>query len=372
MKRIQSKKLFLIFLYINVFCKAIGLSNDDKIYVVLLILGTAILALKIFNDKFSKKELLYLGIIILIGFGSFIIGGKTTLFLTCLCIAGMKSIDVDKTFKGMFIIRLFTFITIVTLSLLGILQNTEIYMWRDGGFDVRYALGFDHPNTLHLSLFILISLYIYCRYNKLNIIDYAILIGFNFFIFSFSNSRTGFIVTLLLIFITMLSRNKHIKNQILKIPIYIYISLIIITFLTAYLYGKIPIMYNLDELFNGRIAYSHYYLDTYGLTLLGSNISVDTNALFDNGYLYMYTQFGIVGFLLISSWIFKICKSVKKTQNVKRAILIMCYLIYIFTESFTPNIFMNIILLFIADYIYNTKKEKLNEEIQYHNSCVQH
>ena len=371
MEKIKSKNLFLLFLYINVFCKAIGLSNDDKIYMMLLIFGIFILIFKIVTDKFTKKQLLYFAIIILIAFCSFIVGKKTTLLLTCLCLAGMKNIDVDKTFNGMFKIRLITFIAVVVLALVGVLENTQIYMWRDGGYDLRYTLGFTHPNTLHLSLFILISLYIYCKFDKLNLIDYIFLIASNLLIFSFSNSRTGIIVIMLLICITILSKNKLIKQLILKLPIYIYIGLILVTFLTAYMYGKIPIMYELDEMLNGRIAYSHYYLEMYGLTLLGSDISIDTNALFDNGYLYMYTQFGIIGFILISSWIFKICSKTKKEKNKKRAILIICYLIYIFTESFAPNIFMNIILLFVADNIFSKDEEVRHEKIQYNSSSIQ-
>ena len=67
--------------------------------------------------------------------------------------------------------------------------------------------------------------------------------------------------------------------------------------------------------------------------------------------------------LLISSWIIKICKKVVKDQNTKRAVLIICYLIYVFTESFMPNIFMNIILLFVADNFFNKNKEIKYEKV---------
>ena len=369
MKKIQSQKLFLLFLYINVFFKGIGMSSDDVLYIAVLIFGIFTLFFKIASDNFNRNELLYFAITLCIGLGTFLVGSKTTLLLSCMCIVGMKNIDVDKTFKGMYKIRFITFIIVITLALLGILENDVIYMWRSGGYDTRYTLGFGHPNTLHLAFFILASLYIYNKYEKLKIMDYLIVILFNLFIFSYSYSRTGFIVTSLLVFITILSKNKYLKKVINQMPIYIFIGAIMITFMTAYLYGKIPIMSTLDQLLNGRIAYSSYYLNTYKLTLFGSNTTIDANAIFDNGYLYIYTQFGLLGFLLIVSWIIKICKKTVIDKNTKRAVLIICYLIYVFTESFAPNIFMNIILLFVADNIFE-KKEISNEKIKYNNSGI--
>lgn len=363
MIKIKSQKLFLIFLYINVFFKGIGMSNDDKIYLIFLIFGIFILFFKIASDNFKRNELLYFTIILGIGLGTFIVGSKTTLLLSCMCIAGMKNIDIDKVFNGMYKIRLVTLISIIILALIGVLENNQIYMWRNGGYDIRYTLGFGHPNTLHLTFFILASLYIYCRYENLKLIDYLIVILANCFIFSYSNTRTGFIVTMLLVIIAFLSKIKILKKVIQKLPIFIFIGMIIVTFVTSYLYGKVPIMNTLNELLNGRVAYSSYYLNTYKLTLFGSNTTIDTNAIFDNGYLYIYTQFGLLGFLLISSWIIKICKKIIKDQNSKRAVLMICYLIYVFTESFMPNIFMNIILLFVADNFFEKNKEIRYEKI---------
>ena len=225
MKKIKSKELFLAFLYINVFFKGIGMSNDDKIYLAFLVLGIFILFFKILSDKFKKNELLYFAVVLGIGLGTFIVGSKTTLLLSCMCIAGMKNIDVDKTFNDMYKIRLVTFISVVILALIGILENNQIYMWRNGGYDIRYTLGFGHPNTLHLTFFILASLYIYGRYEKLKLIDYLIVIFANCFVFSYSNTRTGFIVTMLLVIITFLSKIKNLKNVIQKLPIFIFIGM---------------------------------------------------------------------------------------------------------------------------------------------------
>lgn len=362
MRNIKSNTLFLIFLYLNVFCKGIGLGNDDKIYLVLMLLGFCVLFIKIIIDKYTKKELFALVIILAIGGCTFLVTKKPTLLLSCICISGMKNVDLKKVFISMLKIRFITFILVISLALLGIVENTSITMWRNGQLDIRYSLGFGHPNTLHLSLFILLSLYIYNRYEKLKLLDYIFVIISNIFIYSYSESRTGFLLVFALIILTFLSKNKYIKNMIIKAPKYVYIGLLTVSFITAMLYNKLPIMNNLNEILNGRIAYSNYYLNTYGFSLFGTNISTDTNALFDNGYIFMFIQYGIIGLILMTNWIFLICNKIRTDKNVKRGILVLSYLLYIFTESFTPNIFMNIILLFVADSIFHDNKNIKEEK----------
>lgn len=72
----------------------------------------------------------------------------------------------------------------------------------------------------------------------------------------------------------------------------------------------------------------------------------------------------IIGFLYLTMLYFKIFKKIKKDKDLRKTILTICFLIYIFTESFSPNIFMNIILLFVAETIFLQKsKENVHKEL---------
>lgn len=358
--------LFYVFILVNTFFKGIGLDNDSKLYFICLALASLALLFKILTDKYTKKEFIFIIVSIIVGISTFIVTKKPTLLLTVLCLIGMKNVSVDDTFKKMYYVRFFTFFLVITLAFIGILDNTKIEMWRNGGNSIRYSLGYGHPNTLHMTLFILVALYIYNRYDKLKNIEYIVLIALNFFIYYFSVSRTGMILTLLLIVLTIVSKLKFktIQNIIIKIPVIIFIALLLISFITGILYEKVDFMDEVNKFFNGRIAYSNYYLETYGFSLFGNNVQNDRNALFDNGYLYMYIQFGIAGFLYLTMLYFKIFKKIKKDKDLRKTILTICFLIYIFTESFSPNIFMNIILLFVAETIFLQKsKENVHKEL---------
>lgn len=353
--KINTIYLFYAFILINTFFKGIGLDNSSKIYLIGLIIGVIALIEKLLNDKYTKKEIIFIASSLLVGIITFLIAKTPTLLLTCLCLAGMKNVEVNDVFKKMYYVRLLTFVAVITLSLAGIIENEKISMWRSGRISERYSLGFGHPNTLHLTFFILVALYMYNKYEKLKILDYSIIIVLNLTLYQFSVSRTGMIVTMLLVVFFLISKIKGVNKIIIKLPIIIFIILLIFSFATGLLYGKVRIMDKLNDILNGRVAYSHYYLQTYGFSLFGSNTKNDTNALFDNGYLYMYVQFGIIGLAYLSILYLKIFKKIMKTLDVKKAVLSICFLIYIFTESFSPNIFMNIILLFAADTIFIKK-----------------
>lgn len=369
MKRtIKSSDLFNAFFYINVFCKGIGLSNDSSVYLLLLLFGIFVLAVKYIFTNYTKQHLNKILVLLSIGLLSFIFTRKPTLMLTCLCLSAMKGVDIERLFKGTYYIRLVTFISIVLLSFVGIIENTSIQMWRGGALDIRYSLGFGHPNSLHLAFFILASVFMYVKYFEMNIIKYGIILLSNYFIFQYSGSRTGFGCVLLLVFIMLLSHLSiySVRKFLCVIPKYILLFMVILSFVLALLYGKVGFINALNTALNGRLSYSNYFITNYGFTFFGNSIVNETN-LFDNGYLFLYIQFGIVGLILIIGFLFKICKDIEKTMDVRKAALIIVYLIYIFTESFSPNIFMNISLTFagplLFDYQSNPKiaLEPINE-----------
>lgn len=354
MKNIKINKadFLFIFVYINIFCKSIGLSNDSIFYKISLIIGVIFLAYKIMNENYTKNEMIKIIILLLIGIFSLLKTKRHTLFLTCICIIGMKNINLNNLFRGLLKIRTITFITVITLSLLGILENQSIKMWRNGKFDLRYSLGYGHPNSLHLTLFVLVCTYIYVRYDKFKKSDYLYITFLNLFVYKYSLSRTGVLLIFLLLILVFISQYKFFSKLIINSCNSIFLLLLTISFTFAIIYGKIDIANRLDILLNGRIKYSSYYINNYGFTLFGNYLKGDTNALFDNGYLYLYIQFGLIGLLFISGLIYFSCKYIKKTNDICKAIITICYLIYIFTESFSPNIFMNNMLFFSIPMIY--------------------
>ena len=127
----------------------------------------------------------------------------------------------------------------------------------------------------------------------------------------------------------------------------------IFSYITGVFYGSNSIITKLDYFFNGRIRYSNYYLTTYGFSLFGNGkVLTDLNAILDNGYILMFVQYGVIGILLVFGFLSRIIKSDFLKNDYNLFIISIFMFIYLFNESFTPNIFMNFILLFYSKILF--------------------
>lgn len=347
--------LFYLFMFINVFCKSINLYNNSIFYKILFFLGLIFICIKIINEKYRVKELLLCLLLIILSFLTFYVTRRPTLFISVLAIVGVKNIDLKKLFKPMLNIKLICFFIMVFLSFMGLIGNDILVTTRDGVDVVRYSLGYGHPNTLQLMAFTITSLILYLNKKKLSNVLMFFLLLFNGFVFIFSQSRTGFLCSLLLIFLFyFINYLSSYKNFIRKFSIFILFFSIIFSFGTAKLYGEVPIINEINVRFSHRIAYANYYLNNYGFSLFGHpNVENDNKASFDNGFIFMYIQYGFIGLIIILFLLLKICFSSEYNKDIKLPILMIVYSLYFIEESFICNIFLNNLLLFAGDYIFD-------------------
>lgn len=362
MKEIKKTEfIFNLYFYINVFCKGIGLNNSSSIYFLLLIVGFYLLFMKILNDKFTRKEYLFIFICIFTGIMTFLKTKSPTVLLTMITIAGLKNVKIDKLIKNCLIIRCFTFILMIFLSSVGIIENTQIIMYRMGEISHRYGLGYGHPNITHLNFFIICSMYIYIRFKKINIFELLILSALNIILYSFTVCRTSFITVFLLIILTFFLKNSKSKI-IAKLPLIVLAITFLFSVFFAFSYNKINLVNNLDIIFNGRISYSNYYFYKYGISLFGNFLKFDTNAIFDNGYLLILIQFGLATTVIIGYILFKTLLKIQKNIDMRLVVISIPYLVSFFTESYAPNIFMNLLLLIACSELYINNKGRVKFE----------
>lgn len=358
--KIKTSNFFSIYLGLNVFCKGIGLGKGNVFYKILLIIGFLFLLLKIFcgDENYKKSDYIKIFPIVLVGALTFVTTGAITFILSCICVAGMKNVNIGKEIRSMSIMRIVTFLTMVFLALTGVIENHQIIMWRNGHFDFRYCLGYSHPNILHLTFFLVISTYIFAAKGKIHLWRYIIMLILNAFIFHYSVSHTGFLCTIMVIFLSFTSsffRGKLLRFYV-KLPKIIFWLCIIASFSLAILYNYFPPLEKINQTVNSRIEYSNYYVMHAPLTLFGNRgILDDLTNLADNSYTLMYTQYGLLGLL---TWIYLMLNGfnyVEKHINAKETSVMIIVAIYLLSESFGPNAILNIGLLLGGANIF--KKE---------------
>lgn len=366
----MAKKLDIgvyLFWIIISFMKGIGFSSASPIYIFSYAIGILLTFIKIFNVRYRKKELKNIGIILFIGIINFIVGKETTILFTAIAIATLKDIDIRKILKIMFFTRIFAFIIMLILSLSGIIPNNSIEFYREGiGFVRRITFGYNHPNLTQASFVLIVVLYVYNFYEKIDLKRVVILEALNYLIYQFTVSRSGFfILSIFLIYVYLTKKIKTInKNSKRLLNATLFFS-ILFSFIIAQLYGNNTIVNNLDVILTGRITYMSETIKNYQIPFFSTNKY--NNILFDNGYFDLIYNGGLLAF---AWYMYNQVKTNKilAINNLEKEIIITFFLfIYCITESYYASIIMNISLVFFAFYIFsnsiseNCKKEENND-----------
>ncbi len=351
-------QIYFAFVIANVLCKGIGLNSASILYKIIMIIGLICVLSGIFLRKYTRKEILISMIMLLSGIMTLVMTKQYTFLITCIAVIGIKKANIKHLINNMCFVRVICFIATFGLAVLNIVDREKVEIWRDTAYVSRYGMGYGHPNILHLTLFIVLTLVYYCKErNKLQQIRYLIItLGMNIFVYMYSSSRTGFLVICVFEILIIIEHFKIMQKIILKLPIVVFVILMGFTYLTPIL-SKIGVLKGMS-LLNGRVEYTYLYLTRYGYSLFGFNNSLsETGLILDNGYLRLLIETGLIGLLIWIYLNYNLMKKIKRTMDCKMAIIVTCFFIYFFTESFSSNIFMNYILFWGADEIFNKGRQ---------------
>lgn len=361
----ENKREFVVlsFLALITFCKGLGLSSNDKIYVIIFIIASICMLLKAITDKFTKKEFVIIFSLLGIGILNLIIGNQTVILFTAIILCCMKNVSIEKTIKVMFVARLIAYLLIIFLVGSGICENNYMLFYRDGEYIKRYSLIFSHPNLAHSSFAIIVILGIYIFYNKLNVINVLIVEVLNYGLYLLTYSRTGFLIcSIFLIFALLFKKFKIIQKIIKKIIKYYLIFLIFLSLLSGILYDKVDIFQKADKLLTGRIGYINELITKYDIPIIG-NQKYNEDVLFDNGYISLLYEGGLLATIWFIYIYNKTTKLLIKENRNKEILLLIIFMTYSITESYLPNVIMNPTLLFFALYIFRKSKgDNINED----------
>lgn len=366
-KRIsKSEILVYIFFIMITFGKGIGLSGSNKIYNFAYIIGIILIVIKLMKDKFSQKEFISIALLVGIGVLDFLIGNATTVLFTAISIACIKNIDKEKIFKIMFWTRLVALCLMILLSTLGIIENNIMLHYRaNEGFVERYCFGYAHPNFVHSSFSIIVFLFGYIYYSKINIFTISAIEILNLILYTFTLSRTGFIVlTLYLLIIYLIKNIKQIRRLVpkfLKVSIFVFL---IMAFLLAYMYTNNEFIKKLDVLLTGRLNYMNILLRNYNIPIIGSDY-YNNIVMFDNGYFSMLYEGGLLATIWFVYFYYKTNKYLVNHNMEKEMIVTIFFLFYSMFESYLISILMNPTLIFVAQYIFDEKNK--NREMKKNN-----
>ena len=358
-----TKSNFVVCLFFGVlsFLKGIGLASSSKIYLIIYSMVVFLILLKFFQSSFKRREVLILLSLLVCGLFDFLLGKETTILFSAIGLLTLKDENLDRIIKVMFWTRLFAFLLMIILPVCGVIPMNTLLFYRDGEFINRYAFGYVHPNLVHSTFGLLVLMFIYSYYEKINLPIVVIIEFLNYSLSKFTYSRTGFlIISLILVVFIIIKHIKCAEKALPKILNLALFGIIFVSFSLALMYNKVGFVNEIDTLFTGRIRYMNIMFTRFRIPLFKHQAYTDIN--FDNGFCDLLFNGGLVVFFIILLLQVKTNNYLKKNNMIKQSVITLFMFIYCFTESYYMSFLMNPALLFLSYVIFNSNKGLKNDE----------
>lgn len=363
MKDTKNNYLYYIFFLILIIGKFEQLEASDRIYQGMAVCSFICVILKIINTRYTRSEMSKIIIVGIIVGLSYVFSHKEGLAFSYLAIVGIKDVPIKRLIRISFYVCLSLFSLRVIFSMLGIIDSYVIDVTRFNGTEWvamrKSGIGYPNSNITYVLLFTLVVMYVYLFYKKLNLIKIAIIFIIFYIAFDLTYCRTGFFTGIIFIFLILYSKyykgNIRICNFMFKNA---FIIMMLLNYLVCNYYSAQNVVLKFfDSLLSGRINLGYQYLSEYSIPLFGQQIStritVNEYFLLDSAFLMLLLSYGFLAMVL---FLYVNTKTIGLFLNYDKkveVIILVCYAIYGLSETFIPNIFLNISLIFVAEYLYS-------------------
>lgn len=334
-----------------------------------------------FIIDFIKKERklnLVLTLTFIPAFFTVLFAGNYDILFLWILMCVFSKFEFKQALKFAFYGMIISFITVILLCVFKLIPDWT-YLRHDG--KVRHSLGFNYPTPLSTIFMFIILIYSYINNFKFPIWKILIEMLATCLIFYYSDSRTGFLLTMIIIVVTLFlnlpfkklnldkgMQNKAVKSILMLLPV---ISCVVFL-LCVYFYSKEISFFNkLNDLLSGRLYYSWQGFEEHNVTLFGEKIkwfgwggfgykeveNFKYNYI-DNSYLNIMFNYGIVNLLLsIIAYVYMIKKSIDKKDYYLIFVIMIC-LINAMIEPYLIYYNFNLFIFVVAQCFFKKTNKK--------------
>ena len=333
-----------------------------------------------FMDRWSKKELFVISILILLGMITWRMAHELQLLIIVPFVVGAKNVNFKDIITWYVYLNVILLLAMAIFSLLGIIPNL---IYRAAPRPPRYSLGLIYTSSLATHYFYLVLAYCYLRFSKLRWTDYLLIIIGDVIFMMITNTKLDFIATLIVIpvmFIAQRAFRGHKLSEILASFWWMAVPITssIIIFASYFYDDSNHIMKAVDDLTSGRLGLGHRALTNYDIHILGQTIVEHTyggsNGLklanqldgvshyffIDSSYIRMFLLWGLLVFILIIVYMTYIAmRSIFRRTFVLAAIILIASLNFMFEPDIIKIIYDPFLLaLFATPCFYKIQEEK--------------
>lgn len=341
---------FIIILFVDYASATyVSLTISGRLLQLAILLFTA----KILLTRYSWKEWLLIGALLLLGGVSYL---KTDNYFACelfLLIIASKGIDKRKSVKVyLCVVGAITFLA-ATASILGIFGEVSQLMNfrgpRGAEPELRYCFGYNHPNTCHIVFVQLTLALVWLYYEKMKWYAIALVAVANVVLGLFTDSRTGVllgsVVFLFLMFVKIWDKIAE-KEVLYWLNFVTLAGCLVLSVLTVTVGTTNPLLALVSKLWTGRIEYANIAAAGSGISLLsGADLQISC----DMGFVKLFYNYGVLmAIVLLFILLYQLFLN-QKRKDVAELMVIFSGMIFLLGEKFSSGEFItrNILVIFM-------------------------
>ena len=290
---------------------------------------------KILMTRYTRWEWIIIIVLGIVGVLSYFSMGEEWFIRIVMLIIASKNISIHKAVKYLFYIAASGAIIIIILSLLGYGgQTVDIRDYGRGSVEARWCLGFSHANNLHGTLWYVVSLGILTYINKLKWYHGVLITILNYFLYTLTLSRTGFLVTEMVILAALLyvyyPRIADWKWIYAAGGIGTAFCAFIGIFVVAYGIFSLPGLKGLSDMLTVRLEVLSWWESIEQWSLFGDGRE---RKLTDVGFITLVSEYGYVIFTIYLLCLFVMIYYYCRNKKWMEFIVLMTCVLYTFMES---------------------------------------
>lgn len=368
--------IYLLYFAVMVGARAAGLYEGMPLYNLLLVFGMALFVCKMAVTGYTLKEYLIAGGLLLAAGLVYLNTGEKGLIVCFSMLLGMKYVSVKKVITVGITVSGILIIGKILLGITGLVPEIYYPQQREGaGLMFRHALGYAHPNTLHMNVLMLsmlvmffVSKYVAKKNLKLLLVFSALVLGFNLYVFSYSGSRTGVLACTVYLLINLWFSLRGCAKVPEKIAGYASFPTACFIAIAGPFILPDSIFDVVDRtIFTTRFSIARYFwknnhISLFGIRLNNPNPRYATYGI-DMAQLYLFLQLGLLAFVIISfvTMLF-IRESLKKNRMQELAVLIGMLCLGIWEPMLYNLGFKNFTFVFMGALFYELMGSPCEDE----------
>ncbi len=370
--------IYLLYFAVMIGARAAGLYEGMTIYNILLVLGMMLFAVKMVVTCHTIREYIIAFLLLALAGVVYLHTGEKGLLVCFTMLLGMKMVSVKKVISVGIIVSGVFILGKIVLGVFGILPEVYYPQVREGaGLMFRHALGYAHPNTLHMNVLMLSMLVMFfitkyvARDNIKLVLTFSVItFGFNYYVFMYSGSRTGILTCTVYLLINIWFYVRKTPGNLEKIVCYAaFPAVCFISIAGPFLLPKSIFEAVDNKIFTTRFTIARYFWSNNSLSLFGIRLNNPkprymTYGL-DMAQLYLFLQLGLTAFCVVSviTMLF-IYASLKKNRMQELAVLLAMLCLGIWEPLLYNLGFKNFVYVFMGAILYEVLAEKAADNTQ--------